>query len=227
VNVDAYLERIGYEGSREPTFETLSALQRAHMLSVPFENLDIHLGRRLVLDREANFEKIVVRGRGGWCFELNGLFGWLLEQLGFAVTLLGSRVDDSHGAGSDMAHLLLRVDLEQPWICDVGFGEGVFSPLALAQLGDRVIRHLDGLSVVFTLQPRRLAEFQGMSDHLQSSPDSPFVRTTVAHRALPDGRVTLREHLLVEERDGERSERILQGRDEWLALLRERFGIVL
>src|SRR5438046_8483502 len=115
---------MGYAGPREPGFETLAALHRAHMLSVPFENLDIHLGRRLVLDREANFEKIVVRRRGGWCYELNGLFGLLLEELGFAVTLLGSRVDDSHGAGSDLAHLLLRVDIEQPWICDVGFGEG-------------------------------------------------------------------------------------------------------
>src|SRR5439155_12169680 len=90
VNVDAYLERIGYAGPREPGFETLAALHRAHMLSVPFENLDIHLGRRLVLDREANFEKIVVRHRGGWCYELNGLFALLLERLGFRVTLLGA-----------------------------------------------------------------------------------------------------------------------------------------
>ena len=85
MNVDAYLERIGYEGPREPTIETLTGLHRAHMLSVPFENLDIHLGRRLVLDRPVNFAKIVDHRRGGWCYELNGLFGWLLEQLGFRV----------------------------------------------------------------------------------------------------------------------------------------------
>src|SRR5205085_8232372 len=99
--VQAYLDRIGYDGPTEPGLITLTGLQRAHMLSVPFENLDVHLGRRLVLDPAANFEKIVGRRRGGWCFELNGLFGWLLEQLGFDVTLLGSRVDIGDGRGSD------------------------------------------------------------------------------------------------------------------------------
>ena len=100
MNVGAYLDRIGYAGAAEPTHAVLAALQRAHMLTVPFENLDIALGRRLVLDRRANYAKIVERRRGGWCFELNGLFGWLLEQLGYRVTLLGSRVDGERGAGS-------------------------------------------------------------------------------------------------------------------------------
>ena len=76
--LDAYLARIGLRGPCEPTLETLVALHRAHMLSVPFENLDIHLGRPLVLDPAANFEKIVTRRRGGWCYEQNGLFGWVL-----------------------------------------------------------------------------------------------------------------------------------------------------
>ena len=159
MNVEGYLQRIGYTGGREPTAATLAALQRAHLLAVPFENLDIHLGRRLVLDREANYAKIVERCRGGWCFELNGLFAWLLEQLGFQVTLLGSNVHGTDGVSQDLAHLLLRVDLEQPLIVDVGFGEGVFAPLPLAQLDDGVIAHLDGLSVVFTLVGYRIAGF--------------------------------------------------------------------
>ena len=90
MNVEAYLDRIGYAGPVEPTYAVLAALQRAHMLAVPFENLDIALGRRLVLDRRANYARIVERRRGGWCFELNGLFAWLLQQLGYRVTLLGS-----------------------------------------------------------------------------------------------------------------------------------------
>lgn len=226
-SVQAYLDRIEHHGSTEPDLPALASLQRAHMLAVPFENLDIHLGRPLVLDPEVNYRKIVERRRGGWCFELNGLFAWLLTELGFGVTLLGSRVDGSEGAGSDLAHLLLRVDLDQPYIVDVGFGEGSFDPVPLAALPDGVISHLDGLTVVFTTQPRRLDEFQAMCHHLQSSPESPFVRRRVAHRALPDGRITLRERLFLEERGDQRSERELANDDEWRAVLRDRFGIEL
>ena len=88
----------GTTGRASRRWRCCRALQRAHVLSVPFENLDIHLGRRLVLDREANYAKIVERRRGGWCYELNGAFGWLLEQLGYRVTLLGSRVEWDGGA---------------------------------------------------------------------------------------------------------------------------------
>jgi N-hydroxyarylamine O-acetyltransferase len=226
-SVQPYLDRIEHHGSTEPDLATLAALQRAHMLAVPFENLDIHLGRRLVLDPAVNYRKIVERQRGGWCFELNGLFAWLLAQLGFDVTLLGSRVDGSQGAGSDLAHLLLQVDLDQAYIVDVGFGEGAFDPVPLAELPDGVISHLDDLTVVFTTQPRRLDEFQPMCDHLQTSPESPFVRRRVAHRALPDGRITLRDRTLIEESGDRRTERELAGDGEWRAVLAERFGIVL
>ena len=226
-SVQAYLDRIDFRGSTEPDLATLAALQRAHMLAVPFENLDIHLGRRLVLDPAVNYGKIVERGRGGWCFELNGLFAWLLVELGFDVTLLGSRVGGSESGGSDLAHLLLRIDLDQPYIVDVGFGEGALDPVPLAAIPGGVIHHLDGLSVAFTTQPRRLDEFQQMSDHLQTSPDSSFVRRRVAHRALPDGRISLRDLTFLEERGEQRRVRELAGDDEWRAVLRERFGVVL
>jgi N-hydroxyarylamine O-acetyltransferase len=226
MNVERYLQRIGYAGGSEPTADTLAALQRAHMLAVPFENLDIHLGRRLVLDSEANYAKIVERGRGGWCFELNGLFAWLLEQLGFRVTLLGSRVHGTDWVSRELAHLLLRVDLDRPYIVDVGFGDGWrMEPVPVSEVRDGVMEHLDGLSVHLTLRPRRLEEFQAASDDLQTSPESGFVRTRVAHRALPDGRVSLRELKLMEERSGTRSERELADEDEWRSVLRDRFGI--
>jgi N-hydroxyarylamine O-acetyltransferase len=196
------------------------------MLAVPFENLDIHLGRRLVLDRDVNFAKIVDRGRGGWCFELNGLFAWLLEQLGFDVTLLGSRVLGTDWVSHDLAHLLLRVDLDQPYLVDVGFGEGRFDPVPLGDVAAGAIPHLDGLTVKFTLEPRMLTDFQAMSDHLQTSPESGFVRRRVAHRALPDGRITLRELTFIEERGGRRSERVLSGEEERSRVLAERFGLV-
>jgi N-hydroxyarylamine O-acetyltransferase len=228
VNVERYLRRIGFDREPQPDLATLAALQRLHTLAVPFENLDIHLGRRLLLDRAVNYEKIVERGRGGWCFELNGLFGWLLEQVGFDVTLLGSQVHGTDWVSQDLAHLLLRVDLDQPYIVDVGFGDGWrMEPLALHELPGSAVQHLDGLSVHFTLQPRLLEEFQSACDDLQTSPESGFVRTRVAHRALPDGRISLRERVLIEEHGGARSERELADDEEWHAVLRDRFGIVL
>jgi N-hydroxyarylamine O-acetyltransferase len=217
VNVEAYLDRIAYAGAAEPTHAVLAALQRAHMLTVPFENLDIALGRRLVLDRGANYAKIVERRRGGWCFELNGLFAWLLEQLGYRVTLLGSRVDGERGAGWDLAHLLLRVDLDRSYLVDVGFGDGSLEP----------VRHQNGLNVVFTSSPRRLEEFQDMSDFLQTAPESGFVRTRVCTVALPDGRLRLRELVLTERHGDQVSERELAGEQEWRDCLLGRFGVAL
>ena len=106
----------------------LSDLQRAHMLSVPFENLTIHLGGTNVLDLESNYQKIVVERRGGWCFELNGTFAWLLAQLGFDVTLLAAGVHMGTGYSNEFDHLALRVDLDEPWLVDVGFGENFTRP---------------------------------------------------------------------------------------------------
>lgn len=92
MDADAYLERIGYIGAREPMPDLIPQLHRAHLLAVPFENLDIPLGRPIALSVPAFYDKVVRRRRGGFCYELNGLFGWLLERLGAGVTLLSARV---------------------------------------------------------------------------------------------------------------------------------------
>src|SRR5579859_3200412 len=88
LHIKSYLRRIHYTGSLEPTYQTLAALQEAHLLAVPFENLDISLGREIILDEAALFHKIVEQRRGGFCYELNGLFASLLRALGFKVTML-------------------------------------------------------------------------------------------------------------------------------------------
>jgi N-hydroxyarylamine O-acetyltransferase len=97
MDVPAYLSRIGDTGSREPTAATLRRLHRAHMLAVPFENLDTHAGKPIVLDDEALFAKIVGRHRGGFCYELNGLFAALLHRLGFRVAMLSAGVAHIQG----------------------------------------------------------------------------------------------------------------------------------
>lgn len=143
LDVSAYLGRIGYAGPRDPTRDTLRALHAAHLLAVPFENLDIGLGRPIALDDAALFDKIVARRRGGFCYELNGLFAALLRALGFAVTLLSAGVRrrlDAPGPtfGPEFDHLALRVDLAEPWLVDVGFGDAFRWPLRLGVAEEQI-----------------------------------------------------------------------------------------
>ena len=132
LDVRSYLDRIGYLGPIEGTAGNLRALHRAHLLTVPFENLDISLGREIVVEEEAILRKILELRRGGFCYELNSAFAALLRALGFSVTLLAARVARSDGReGPEFDHLTLRIDLEEPWLADVGFGDSFLEPLRL------------------------------------------------------------------------------------------------
>src|SRR5690242_3051518 len=115
MDLQAYLQRINYRGEQKPTAAILRELHRAHLLAVPFENLDIHLGRPILLDQDALFDKIVRRSRGGFCYELNGLFALLLRGLGFDVTLLAAGVARADGGfGPEFDHLTLLVKAPSP-----------------------------------------------------------------------------------------------------------------
>lgn len=152
MDVPAYLERIEYAGSLEPDLDTLRALHRRHMLAVPFENLDIHLGQPISLDEEALFEKIVARRRGGFCYELNAAFAALLRGVGFQVAYLSARVAREGGSYSqEFDHLALLVHQTgaedgkgvgrilgsgpDRWLADVGFGDSFLEPLRLDEPG--------------------------------------------------------------------------------------------
>jgi len=111
--IDAYLSRIGYTGAREPTLAVLRALHVRHLLAVPFENLDIHWKRPIVVDTERFLRKIVDERRGGFCYELNGAFAWLLRQFGFDVSLLSGRVPTADGGlGPPFDHMALLVTID-------------------------------------------------------------------------------------------------------------------
>src|SRR5689334_18512512 len=134
MNISAYLDRIAYHGSTAPTLGTLRDIHRAHMLAVPFENLDIGRGRAIVLQEEPLIDKIVARRRGGFCYELNGAFAALLRELGFQVEYLNARVANAQGVfGIEFDHLALRVLLDEPWLADVGFGDSFLEPLRLSE----------------------------------------------------------------------------------------------
>jgi N-hydroxyarylamine O-acetyltransferase len=140
----AYLDRIQYEihaplgegrslDYLEPSLQVLQDVHEAHMLAVPFENLSIHYGEPIHLDEEWIYDKIVRRHRGGFCYELNGLFARLLRQLGFAVTPLSAEVAQEGGYSPEFDHLTLLVhQLEgSDWLADVGFGDSFRRPLRL------------------------------------------------------------------------------------------------
>ena len=238
------MERIGYTGAREPSARVLAELHRAHMLAVPFENLDIHLGVENVLDPEHVFDKIVARRRGGWCYELNGLFALLLEALGFSVTRHSAAVVLSEPPSPDFAHLTLRVDLDRPWLADVGFGASFTRPLRfdeeddqerdgrryrLARAADgRMVLHEDGApQYAFELAPRRMPEFAGMCRVQQTEPGSHFLQAPMCTRATEEGRETLSGMRLITTTQHGRTERELEDEDERMAVLRDVFGVDL
>jgi len=249
VDLASYLARIRYSGSTDPCAKTLRELHRAHMFAVPFENLDISRHRKIVIDEDAILQKVVNLRRGGFCYELNCAFAALLRALGFQVTLLSARVARADGSeGLEFDHLTLRVDFNEPWLADVGFGDSFVEPLRLDpghEQSDpagifRIIEIHDRLQMErkepagdwkaqysFSLQPRQLQEFAGMCHYHQTSRDSSFTQKRVCSLATPEGRITLSELKLIETTNGRRKEKILASEKEWIETLEQRFGIYL
>lgn len=252
MNIDAYLERINYNGSRDVNAETLRALQVAHLLSVPFENLSIHAGEPIVLDEDALFTKIVGTRRGGFCYECNGAFAGLLRALGFEVAMLAAGVARPDGTfGPEFDHMTLMVTLDDRWLVDVGFGDSFLEPLLLDQRLDQVqgtrafridddnngrlilSRREDGEDwqpqYRFTLQPHGFADYEEMCHFHQTSPESHFTKNVICSRATGDGRLTLTGMRLITTSGPQRlrDEQTLATREEYYRLLRDEFGIVM
>jgi N-hydroxyarylamine O-acetyltransferase len=218
------------------------------MLAVPFENLDIGLGRKIICDEEAILHKIVEQRRGGFCYELNGAFAALLRKLGFKVILLSARVARQDGSsGPEFDHLALKVDLEEPWLADVGFGDSFLEPLRLRidieQPQDRrkfrLVEEGGWLQMEmadpaewkrqysFTLIPRQLGDFAGMCHYHQTSPNSSFTQKRVCSRATPEGRITVADGKLIVTRNGGKEESKLDSDREWREALKKYFDIVI
>ena len=255
IDTAAYLDRIGYHGSLAPTEETLRGLHLAHLRAIPFENLDIHLSRLIVLEEDALFAKIVGHRRGGFCYELNGLFAALLRELGFGVTMLAAQFPREDGqTAPEMDHLVLLVrttDGDEPLLVDVGAGRDSFAtPLWTSMTYEqprpesgacfRLLPEGDGQrlqrrepdgpwerSYRFTWQPRMLADFESGSLFHQTSRDSAFPRNRICTLLTPNGRVTLSKRRLIETVDGVRTERELEDETTYQETLRTRFGINL
>jgi N-hydroxyarylamine O-acetyltransferase len=237
-----YLDRIGLAGPVSVDQDGLTLLMARHLATVPFENLSIHLSEPIVLAEDALIAKIVDRRRGGFCYELNGAFAALLEHLGFPVTLLAARVFGADGLGPPFDHMTLRVDLDRPWLVDVGFGRFTAAPVLLDEPGDQrdpagtvLIQPApyDDLDVLLDgkpqfridQRPRDLEEFAATCWYQQTAPSSHFATSLTCSLPTPDGRVTLSDRLLITTVDGVRTEQQLGSDAEVLAAYRNHFGI--
>lgn len=244
--VTAYLARIDARPGAAPGAGGLRELAARHVSTVPFENLDIALGVPITLGVDTLVDKIVHRRRGGFCYELNGLFAELLRAVGYRVTLLAARVYDPDGVlGPPFDHLALRVDLERAWLVDVGFGRHARYPLLLDDPGDQAdpdgryqVRPVpDGTGDVDVVRegkpvyrlechPRQLRDFAAMCWFQQHSPDSAFTRNATVTLPVPDGRVTLSGRRLIRTTGDERIETELSD-DDRVAAYRDVFGFTL
>ncbi|NKQ55204.1 arylamine N-acetyltransferase [Amycolatopsis sp. K13G38] len=243
MDVDAYLDRIGADRPAAPSAEALRELQARHLATVPFENLSVHLREPVELAEDALFDKVVRRRRGGFCYELNGLFAALLRELGFEVTLLSARVWNGERYGPPFDHMALRVDLPEPWLADVGFGRFARYPVRLdsrepqqdpegevvvseTPQGDLDVRHAGRPAYRLEQRPRELRDFAPTCWWQATSPESHFTTGLLCSLQAPGGRITLAGDKLIETVDGERVERVLVG-EEILTAYRVRFGIEL
>ncbi|GCE45957.1 N-hydroxyarylamine O-acetyltransferase [Thermosporothrix hazakensis] len=250
LQLDAYFERIEYQGPATPTEETLFQLHNGQIMHIPFENFSVLMGEPIALDPASLFQKLVQSQRGGYCFELNGLLEQVLRQLGFQVTTLAARVMIG-GVVQQKSHKLMLIELNgRRWLVDVGFGGNCpVAPLPL-EPGVEVDQRLEVLRLVtdpdfgyilqhkvrdewrplygFTLEPYYPADYRMMNFYTSHSPDSPFIHNPICAIAAPDARVILNNmELKIRHVNGESHTMELADETMFRDALRSYFGIRL
>lgn len=250
IDVKKYLERINIHTNINPDLTTFYLLHRQHLYNVPFENLDIHSGRKIILNENLLVNKVVAGKRGGFCYELNGAFKELLSAAGFKVNYISAGVFNKEGYFSpDFDHMALIVKIDsREYLADVGFGDSFIEPLKFqleevqndiagyfkiskAEEGYFILlRAEDGDNFIpqykFSLAPRRLEEYELMCEFNQSSPESSFTQKIICSRATDTGRISLSNLKLIVTENGEKKQTdITEG--EFHSLLNKHFGIKL
>lgn len=248
LNIVRYLKRIGVdEGELNIDAQSLCLLQKAHLLNVPFENLDIHWKQPIVVDTGSSYKKIVEGKRGGFCYELNGLFNELLRCIGFRTRIVSARVYNGVDFGPEFDHAAIIATIgELEYLVDVGFGDFSAEPLRIVpdiEQHDRegvfVIRRGDfgTLEVLknsdegwrpqysFTMLARDLSEFAEMCDFQQYSPDSHFKKGRMCSILTETGRKTVTDSKFLITENGARTESAVNSSEEFDRLLNDEFGI--
>ena len=245
MNLTEYLRRIGFDATARADLATLRELQRAHVHTVPFENIDVQLRRPVTLNTEEMYAKVVEGRRGGWCYELNGLMGWALGEIGFEVMRVSAGVmRESLGDQQLGNHLCLLVRLDRPYLVDVGFGSSLVEPLALEQgsredwpyhvsleeVGDGYWRFTEQeqaapFSFDFKPVPADESLLDAKCSYQQTHSASPFVQNLVAKRRDTDAYLTLRGRVFTSVGTAGTQKIVLDSASELLACLRERFTL--
>ncbi|HQU85700.1 MAG TPA: arylamine N-acetyltransferase [Pyrinomonadaceae bacterium] len=248
MNKNTYLNRIGInENGLKPNLETLNLLQKLHLLNIPFENLDIHWKTPIVLDTEKFFGKIIDRKRGGFCYELNGLFNELLKELGFQTKLISARVFNGKEFGAEYDHLAILVKIgDAEYLTDVGFGDFSAEPLKFVldkeqtdANGTFLIKNHDDeyfevvkkhgenwqSEYIFKDLARDLSEFAEMCNFHQTSPASHFTRGKLCSLMIENGRKTLTDKKFIQTKQDEKNETEIDSEDEFNEILAREFSI--
>jgi N-hydroxyarylamine O-acetyltransferase len=248
LKINAYLNRISFEGKPIADLETLKLLHRQHLYTVPFENIYNFQGITINLDLDWLEQKIVVNNRGGFCYELNGLFFELLRIIGFDVKMVSARVFEHPGVpGSEFDHLALIVSLEDDWLVDIGFGGSFVEPLRISPgleqkdpTGLYKIEQIDAQNFEmmqardgnnfeskyrFSIKSRKLLEFGEMCTYHQTSPRSSFTRKRLCTVATQNGRKTLSGTEFIITKNGRKSKIQLKGEVQFNQILMDEFGI--
>jgi N-hydroxyarylamine O-acetyltransferase len=251
LNLEKYYERIKYTGSTEATEEALHELHICHTLNVPFENLDVFYGRPPLLDEASLYNKIVLNRRGGYCFEMNGIFSIVLKKMGFKVTDLLARVCIDGVNYTTKTHQVLLVETASArWLADVGFGnDGLIAPLLLdietgqkqfaheyrvireTRFGGYLLQKKGGEAFnslyAFTLEPCFPDDFV-MSNHFTATfPGSFFKMMRMCTMPTKDGRITLTDTHFKILKNGDVSETGLKNGEEFNGILKQHFSLDL
>jgi len=253
MEITPFLERIDYQGPTEVCLETLTGLQRAFLLTVPFENLDIHFDEKPALSFTAFYEKIVDDRRGGISYECNGLFFSMLRAMGFEVQLLSARICFGDEMTDEFDHMLVLVSLgdetaRQDYLVDVGLGQSCPEPMLINQDDEyssencsyRLGTHQQQPALfyksakndwqpryVFSMKVRALVDFSAMYRFHQSSEQSPFTQGQLVTLMTATGRVTLNGMTLNIIANEKREQHELASEAEYLECLKKYFDIDL
>ena len=247
-NLDSYLERINYSGDKRVSEEALQDLHIAHTLNVPFENLDVFYRRPIRLDEASLYRKIVENQRGGYCFEMNGIFSVALKRIGFKVSNLLARVTIDGRYYTPKTHQVILVETENKrWLADVGFGnDGMIAPILLEEESDQkqfahVYRIIKDSTFGYVLQKKERDSYRSlyaftldkcfpedfeMSNHYTATfSESFFTKMRFCTMPTKEGRITLVDNQIKTTKNGFAEEKSVKNDDEFKRYLGEHFGL--
>ena len=249
MNKQKYLERIAYPNIIDITDDILTSLHKKHIFQVPFENLDIYYKRVFDLEIKRIYEKIIIDRRGGFCYELNLLFNWLLREIGFSSRIIASRIFDEQGIlGPKFDHMSIYVKTKKKFLVDVSYGDLFIIPIEIKSgiqydgrnyfQVDKMIENdyllsmsSDGLDFqkkyIFNLDVVNAADFNTICFDKQTNPNSYFVKNIVCTKPTQTGRVTIFNNRFIEKNNELRIETPIQGQENLKNYLWDKFEITV